>query len=160
MPVNGELHLHSFADVEAEFVEVRRERADDQMAVMSAIGGLTAEVANLRRADDELRMVVIERTQSAPRLPAMRGELPSGVHDLVEAAVALKGAGEDEHRPITTERVRQLFKAETKRMLLEASASRWDRLVALFPAMGRKALMLAVGAAVVEGLHLLHLLGK
>jgi hypothetical protein len=161
MTANGAApHLLSFDDVEDEFRAVRIEHANALGEIMQAIGSLGAEVSHLRRADDELRRVIVERSHM-PQLPPMRAELPSGVDMLVEAAVALKAAGDDERRPVTSDRVRAMFASEAKRMRLEASASRWDRFVGLLPAMGREALKVLVTLSLTGAVaELVHLLGR
>lgn len=153
--------INSFSDVEDEFRKRDVQRADDYGETMQAIGQLAGEVGNLTKAQDELRRVIIERLPpTIGPMPPMRRELPSGVHDLAEAAMALRQAGHDRGNPMTSDRARAIIDARVEELRILASASRWDRFVGLLPYIGRETLKVATGAIVTATLayvwYLLH----
>lgn len=138
MVANGNARpLDSFEDVEEEFIAVRRERADDQLEVMGAIGQLTREVSGVRREVDEVRRAIVERSFPPPRHRASVDD--TGSHNLVEAWQTVKHAAEDPRHPMTSDRARALVEETVERLRASAELSTWRRIKALLPWAGREA---------------------
>ncbi|MHB8331499.1 MAG: hypothetical protein ACYDDA_04945 [Acidiferrobacteraceae bacterium] len=142
---NGSGHLESFEDVENEFRAVRVERANDVGAIMQAIGRLAAEVSGLRKADDELRRVLIE------------GGFPhrtddTGSHDLRETYAQLKALASDPSSPFGPNDLRTAVERVTEEMRLRAEVGTWRKIKAFPSWAARKAAAKALEWAVIAAL--------
>jgi hypothetical protein len=142
MALNGEVHLESFEDVEAEFREVRVERADGEGRVMSAIGGLTAEVAAVRREVTEVKLALINGG-----VPVVRSTDDTGSHDLRQTYAKLKASAENPDSPLKPNDVRKIVKDITDEMSLKADAGTWRAIKVQIRKYAIKAFWFAVAAA-------------
>ena len=158
MSANGrDLAIESWADVEHEFHRRDEARANDQMAMMGAIGGLTAEMSGMRREMSEMRRIIIEG--AVPRATD-----DTGSHYLRETYRALKVKSEDPASPLGTRDVRNIVEDVTAEMRLRAEVGTWRRIKAFPGWAARKAVEKAVEWAIVAALaasaaelwHILH----
>jgi hypothetical protein len=129
-------------------------------ATATALGQVAVELANLRRTDDELRRVIIERGSIPPVRPAM----DTGSYALVEAYGALKEAAADARHPMTSDRVRAIAANVRDEMRAATELTTWRRIKAMPAWAARKAaekaiewlIPLILGGVAVEVWRLLH----
>ena len=141
--VNGaDRHLESFEDVEGEIREVRMERADGEGRVMVAIGGLTAEVSEVRREVGDIRRVMVEGGAQFHHATD-----DTGSHDLRETYARLKKAEADPGSPLKPGDVRKIVREVTEEMELRADAGSWRAIKAQIRKYALKGLWLLLAAA-------------
>ena len=142
MNSNGRAHaINSFEDVEEAIHDVKTSHADFAGEVSAHFGKIARDLSALTRGQDEIRRLLIERT-----VPA-RGAMDTGSF-FVEAVNEVRAAAADPTHPLTPSRARALFAEEMTKLKVAASASRWDRLVALLPYIGRESLKVVVSVVV------------
>ena len=147
MTTNGGTRtLSSFEDVEEEFVEVRRERANDFGELMACVGGLTAEVSGVRREVGEVKRAIVDGF-----VPA-RATDDTGSHDLRETYHQLKSLASDPANPLTPGDVRAIVGRVTEEMRLRAEVGTWRKIKAFPRWAAKKALEKGLEWAIVAGL--------
>ena len=161
MPLNGDgprRSLESFEDVDHEFRNVRRERANDVGEVMQALGGLTTEVAGVRREVGDVKRVMIEGGTFRHATD------DTGSHELRETYRLIKAQAEDPSSPLRPGDVRTIVEDVTETMRLRAEVGTWRKIKA-FPRWAlRKAaekalewiIVATLAATAAELYHLLH----
>ena len=152
---NGDGHaIASFEDVEDALRDAKTRHAEFAIEVSGCFGKIARDLSTLTRGQDEIRRLLIEGHPDGP----MRDAMDTGSF-VVATINRAKAAAADPASPLRPSDVQAIVARHVRELELVASATRWDRFVALFPYLGRESLKvlvtLAVGVAAVYAWHLI-----